>query len=202
MAIKYINLGTGAGAGNGDTLRTAFAKINDNFKYFDSLLLQLNSEGDTSEHLPKNIGDGDGDLDDVIDLVGTLFSNNTGSSGIISNYNSATQSISLSLSPATTSTLGGIKIGSGLSINNNNAVSVFQQNTGPQNNNIKHFDFIESIEWVVQHNMNTRFFVERITDSQGQQIFAKVTVIDNNSFVIKLTEAISGSVDVMFNSIL
>jgi hypothetical protein len=36
MTILYINTGTSANAGNGDSLRTAFTKINENFTYLES----------------------------------------------------------------------------------------------------------------------------------------------------------------------
>ena len=38
MTILYINTGTSANAGNGDSLRTAFTKINENFTYLESTL--------------------------------------------------------------------------------------------------------------------------------------------------------------------
>ncbi len=100
----------------------------------------------------------------------------------------------VALPSATSSLLGGIKIGSGLSIDNNSVVSVQK--------NIYHYEFTNSIEWHVQHNMNTRFFVERITDINGHKIFASISILDSNSFTVNLTEASSGSVDVVFNTLL
>ena len=36
MAITYINTGSGANAGDGDSLRAAFIKINNNFSYLST----------------------------------------------------------------------------------------------------------------------------------------------------------------------
>ena len=36
MAIQYINTGSGANAGNGDSLRSAFIKVNNNFAYLST----------------------------------------------------------------------------------------------------------------------------------------------------------------------
>jgi len=89
MSIQFINTGTGANAGNGDSLRTAFNKINANF---------------------------------------TILSTGTASSYV--------------LTPATASTLGGIKIGVGLEVspdgtlsatgtNASTVINVLDQNNNP-----------------------------------------------------------------------
>ena len=69
-------------------------------------------------------------------------------------------------------------------------------------NNVQHHEFINTSVWLVQHNMDTRFFVARLSDTDGNSIYASTTIIDNNSFIINLTESTSGSADVMFNTIL
>lgn len=99
----------------------------------------------------------------------------------------------VSLPSATSSLLGGIKIGAGLSIDNNGIMSVKK--------NIQHHEFSNSTEWLVQHNMNTRVFIERITDINGNKLITSVTIIDNNAFVVNLTEATSGSIDVVFDTL-
>jgi|TARA_R110000851_G_scaffold105219_1_gene223310 hypothetical protein len=43
MAIESINLGSSVNAGNGDPLRTAFTKINNNFTEVDGRLVVLES---------------------------------------------------------------------------------------------------------------------------------------------------------------
>lgn len=44
MTVQYINTGTASNQGDGDTLRTAFRKINDNFReLYDSLVPQIAS---------------------------------------------------------------------------------------------------------------------------------------------------------------
>ena len=94
MAIKYINTGSSPNKGDGDTLRTAFNKINDTFAYL-------------------NIATG---IQGSADLTGALFENNTGTYGITSIYNSTASTVSLRLNAATTTRIGGVKVGSGLSV--------------------------------------------------------------------------------------
>jgi hypothetical protein len=60
------------------------------------------------------------------------------------------------------------------------------------------FEFIENQTWTVVHNKNTDKFTEKLIDSSGNQFFAKITVIDNNSFRVNLTYPVSGVVDVFF----
>ena len=44
MTIQYINTGTASNQGDGDTLRTAFRKINDNFReLYDQSVPQIAS---------------------------------------------------------------------------------------------------------------------------------------------------------------
>lgn len=62
----------------------------------------------------------------------------------------------------------------------------------------RRFEFTDSLEWVVRHNQNTDQFFETITDSDGNRFNARVTVVDQNSFKVKLTTAMSGKVDVIF----
>jgi len=89
IAFQYINTGTSANAGNGDSLRTAFNKINNNFN---------------------------------------TLSTSTGSGTV--------------LTPATTATLGGIKVGVGLAVspdgtlsatgtNASTAINILDQNNNP-----------------------------------------------------------------------
>ena len=63
----------------------------------------------------------------------------------------------------------------------------------------KRYDFSNSLEWVVQHNMNTTSFRETLVHSDGSKFSAKTRIIDENSFVVNLTSAESGWVDVIFN---
>lgn len=55
-----------------------------------------------------------------------------------------------------------------------------------------------STEWLVQHNRNTRHIFEKLSDAAGNRFYAGVQIIDNNSFVVRLTEATAGTVDVFF----
>lgn len=55
-----------------------------------------------------------------------------------------------------------------------------------------------STSWLVQHNRNTRSIFEKLTDADGNRFYASVRIIDENSFVVGLTESGSGTVDVYF----
>ena len=74
----------------------------------------------------------------------------------------------------------------------------------PGNNPVitERYVFNDALEWIVKHNKNTDKFVETLTDASGSRFFAKVQIIDLNTFKIKLTAAISGTVDVLFTSVL
>ena len=62
----------------------------------------------------------------------------------------------------------------------------------------KRYEFTDSLEWVVRHDQNTDQFFETITDDRGNRFNAGITIIDQNSFKVKLTTAMSGKVDVIF----
>jgi hypothetical protein len=64
--------------------------------------------------------------------------------------------------------------------------------------NFSRFEFSSQLSWTVVHNKNTDKFSERLVDSDGNQFFAKVSIIDNNSFRVQLTASTSGHVDVFF----
>lgn len=125
MAKRLINVGSSVNARDGDTIRVAFIKVNDNFT-------------------------------EVYDEV-------------------ATASASLSHLQSTITNSGGL--------------SVFRR-----------FEFVDALEWVVNHNMGTRSFTESLTDNEGNRFFAKVKVVDENTFIVKLASATSGAVDVYFKS--
>ena len=48
MTLQLINTGTSANAGNGDSIRTAFAKVNNNFDYLNGLILCTGTTFDSS----------------------------------------------------------------------------------------------------------------------------------------------------------
>jgi hypothetical protein len=56
----------------------------------------------------------------------------------------------------------------------------------------------ETLLWVVEHNMSTTHLRERLYTSDGKAMFAAIEVIDETSFVVRLTQAMSGWVDVEF----
>jgi hypothetical protein len=54
------------------------------------------------------------------------------------------------------------------------------------------------LTWVVTHNLGTYNFTATLTDTSGNQFFAKITAVSKNQFVVYLTEPTSGSVFVAF----
>lgn len=60
------------------------------------------------------------------------------------------------------------------------------------------YSFNESTNWLVQHNRNTTAYTVNLTDTAGNLFYAKISIIDNNSFSVNLLEATSGVVDVTF----
>jgi hypothetical protein len=60
------------------------------------------------------------------------------------------------------------------------------------------YTFNNALQWIIVHNKNTTQFSETLTDISGNRFFAKTHIIDENSFRIDLTSALSGTVDVMF----
>lgn len=94
MSLNFINTGTGPNKGNGDTLRVAFTKINNNFQILSNLVSSV---------------DFNNSLASIAFVAGP---------GIEVAHNTVTNIVNLAMLPATTSTLGGIVVG------NNVAMSV------------------------------------------------------------------------------
>jgi hypothetical protein len=63
---------------------------------------------------------------------------------------------------------------------------------------IETYDFNLSTLWRVSHNKNTKKFIEKLTNSQGNRIYAQINIIDSNTFDVLLTEATAGTVTVIF----
>jgi hypothetical protein len=64
---------------------------------------------------------------------------------------------------------------------------------------ITRFKFDASTQWVVKHDKNTTLFQESVVDSNGRRFYPGIQIVDNNTFVINMTEATAGYVDVVFN---
>lgn len=105
MTILYINTGSSPNKGDGDSLRLAFHKINQNFDYLD---YELGNRG-------------------VSEIVGEVMVNDQ-HQGITAVYYTGTTEVVLSLKPATTSTLGGAKPGNNVTVDANGALSVQNKN--------------------------------------------------------------------------
>lgn len=60
------------------------------------------------------------------------------------------------------------------------------------------YSFTESNTWLVEHNRNTTVYNVNLTDSDGELFYAKIKIINSNSFSVILTAATSGVVDVTF----
>jgi hypothetical protein len=109
--ILVINTGTSANKGDGDSLRTAFYKVNKNFE-----ILGATSGLNTNA---------------IIDAVAPAFIANIGDYGIQYSYNTATHIISASLTSATNTLIGGVKIGSGINITADGTISAASAYTLP-----------------------------------------------------------------------
>lgn len=89
----------------------------------------------------------------------------------------------------------------GLPDQQNTVVTGLLGPTGPRGRDasiLKTYNFTESLQWQVNHNMDTKVFVVALFDQNGEQFFAKVEALNTNTIVVYLTEAISGSVNVLF----
>jgi hypothetical protein len=63
----------------------------------------------------------------------------------------------------------------------------------------KRYVFTEPhILWLVTHNLNTKNFTIGLQDSNGREFFAGVEALDNNQFLVRMTEPVSGSVNAVF----
>jgi hypothetical protein len=102
MSVKFINTGSSPNKGDGDTLRTAFTKINENFSFLNT------ATGVSGSAF----------------IAATVFTDNSLHDGITVTYNSATQQASLTVEPATTSSIGGVKIGAGINVSSDGTISV------------------------------------------------------------------------------
>ena len=115
------------------------------------------------------------DLDGSMLYLNTLT--NTGTTGTTTGTNTGTTG-------TTTGTV--IPPGNASSISTSTAIRM------------ERYAFTDSLRWVVNHNKNTTRLIESIADSNGNRFFAKIQIIDSNNFVVYLTEAKSGTVDVIF----
>jgi len=63
----------------------------------------------------------------------------------------------------------------------------------------KTFSFpVPALVWQVKHNMYTKNFLRNMLDVAGNEVFANITIVDNTEFLVEFTEAIAGSIDVVF----
>lgn len=69
----------------------------------------------------------------------------------------------------------------------------------PAKQKLYRYVYPPSLQWVVSHNNNTHRFIKRLVDIQGNEFFAHTKVTSANEFVVYLTEAIAGYVDVFFD---
>ena len=101
MTIYYVNTGSSPNKGDGDSLRLAFTKINNNFQQLSSLV---------------------GDIDTIEDVVGDILAHSS-QTGVSITYNSSTNLLSVAVTAATTTTIGGIIVGDNLSVDSNGVLS-------------------------------------------------------------------------------
>lgn len=125
-------------------------------------------------------------------FIGNVIGNVVGS---VTNLASAP----LSINPPLTPVSGMLWLDTG-----SNTLKVYHPSTGtwepvtPIINNNFRYSFSESATWLVVHNRNTTKFIVTLIDSDGDIFYAKINIIDSNSFEVSLTSATSGVVDVTF----
>ena len=126
------------------------------------------------------------DLDGSMLYLNTLT--NTGTTVTTTGTNTGTTCTTTGTNTGTTGTTTGTVIppGNASSISTSTAIRM------------ERYTFTDSLRWVVNHNKNTTRLIESIADSNGNRFFAKIQIIDSNNFVVYLTEAKSGTVDVIF----
>ena len=134
--------------------------------------------------------------DNGLSLVGDIsFSNGNTFSGDYSQLSNTPSPYQLPV--ASDTALGGIKLGTGLHMDSNNVVSVV--GAASSAGTFKRYEFpVAALEWTVVHGMNTKSFMERLTDSEGNRIYAALNIVDFDSFTVNLTTATSGSIDIFF----
>lgn len=104
MPILYINTGTAPNQGNGDTLRLAFTKINNNFAILSDNAFTYDAVGQVLDHPELQ-------------------------RGIVVDYNPLSQAASFLVNIAGPDTLGAVRIGSGITLNpDTGLISVFDGN--------------------------------------------------------------------------
>lgn len=79
-----------------------------------------------------------------------------------------------------------------------NTWSKIDTSTPQTGNNFVSYNFNMALEWIVNHNKNTRVFNETLFDEDGNKFYAPVKIIDPNTFSVRLTTATSGSIHVLF----
>lgn len=87
---------------------------------------------------------------------------------------------------------------------NGSTVATINKPTKTSDKYIKRTDFqrfrfdTPTLNFRVVHNMNTTQFIETIKDSNGNRMYANTEIEDQNVFTVHLTEAMTGTVDVLF----
>lgn len=106
MTINFINTGTGPNKGNGDSLRLAFTKINNNFQILSTLVSSA-------------------DFNNI--LAGMAF---IAGPGITVAHNTVTNVVNVGMLPATTSTIGGVVVGHNLEMTTENKLGAILSRIG------------------------------------------------------------------------
>jgi len=124
MSIQYINTGSSPNAGNGDSLRLAFTKINDNFTYLSTA--SFSSGGGENGYVgSQGINGYTGSVGNngAVGYVGSQGI--SGSNGYIGSigYVGSQGAIGPNI-PATTSTLGSVIVGKNITVDNTGLINV------------------------------------------------------------------------------
>lgn len=87
-------------------------------------------------------------------------------------------------------------------VTQNTTISFGVGGTSLGNANLFRYDFINpELIWRVEHNFNTKDYVESVKDSDGNRVSANIVTIDNNIFEVRFTTPITGWVDVVFGNV-
>lgn len=59
----------------------------------------------------------------------------------------------------------------------------------------------DSYQWRVVHNRGTRRFLYRLIDNEGYTFVAGVNIVNDNEFIVTMTEPTAGSIIVEFDDV-
>lgn len=64
---------------------------------------------------------------------------------------------------------------------------------------IRRWVFPSSTEWVINHNIGTERFFEKVYDASGRRVWTHVETVDANTIVVHFPVPVAGYIDVFFD---